>query len=420
MTDRFYIYGPTPLSGEVNISGAKNSALPILFATLLTEEPVEIYNVPKLKDIDVTVKLLNWFGAKVEYHDMMFVDTSSVNVFCAPYDLVRAIRASIWALGPLVARFGHGQVWLPGGCSIGTRLVDLHINGLKKLGATIVLEEEYVIASSKGRLHGAHIIMDKISVGATVTVMSAAALAKGVTVIDNAAREPEVVDTANFLIMLGTHISGAGSNRITIEGVEKLKGGKYYIIPDRIETGTFLVAAAISRADVMCIGSRPETLCVVLQKLRESGADINTGKDWIRLNMHGKRPKATTICTAPYPGFPTDMQAQFTLLNVLSEGVGRIQETIFENRFMHVPELVRMGAQVKILDNSTVACYGVSSLIGTKVIATDLRASASLILAGCVAEGLTTIDCIYHVDRGYDHIEAKLKNMGACIQRITV
>lgn len=421
MTDRFYIYGPTPLRGEVNISGAKNSALPILFATLLTEEPVEIYNVPKLKDIEVTVQLLNQLGAKVEYHDMIFfADTSHVNVFCAPYNLVRAMRASIWALGPLVARFGQGKIWFPGGCSIGKRLVDLHINGLKKLGATIILEEEYVVASSRGRLHGAHIVMDKVSVGATVTIMSAAALAKGMTVIDNAAREPEVVDTANFLIMLGTNISGAGSNRITIEGVRKLKGGKYCIIPDRIETGTFLVAAAISRADVICIGSRPETLSIVLQKLRESGADINTGKNWIRLNMHGKRPKAITICTAPYPGFPTDMQAQFTLLNILSKGVGTIKETIFENRFMHVPELVRMGAQVHMLDNNTVVCQGVNSLVGTKVLATDLRASASLVLAGCIAEGLTIIDSIYHVDRGYDHIEVKLKNMGACIERMTV
>lgn len=417
-TDRFYIYGPTPLSGEVSISGAKNSALPILFATLLTEEPVEIHNVPKLKDIDVAVKLLNKLGAKVEHHDMVFADTSSVNVYCAPYDLVKSMRASIWALGPLVARFGQGKIWLPGGCSIGKRSVDLHVDGLKKLGAKIILEKESVKAFTQGRLHGAHIVMDKVSVGATVTVMSAAALAKGITIIDNAAREPEVVDTANFLIMLGTNISGAGSNRIIIEGTQKLRGGKYRIIPDRIETGTFLVAAAISRANVICLGSRPDTLSFVLKKLRESGADIHTGKDWISLNMHGKRPKAITICTAPYPGFPTDMQAQFTVLNILSKGVGIVKETIFENRFMHIPELVRMGAQARILNN-TVICRGVDSLIGTQVMATDLRASASLILAGCAAEGLTIVDCIYHVDRGYSHIETKLKNMGACIKRIT-
>lgn len=418
MKDRFYIYGPTPLSGEVSISGAKNSVLPILFATLLTEEPVEIYNVPKLKDIDVAVKLLNQLGANVEYRDEIFADTSNVNVFCAPYDLVKSMRASIWALGPLVARFGQGKIWLPGGCSIGKRLVDLHISGLKKLGATIILEKEYVVASAQGRLHGAHIIMDKVSVGATVTIMSAAALAEGVTVIDNAAREPEVVDTANFLTMLGTNISGAGSNRIIIEGTQKLKGGKYCIIPDRIETGTFLVAAAISRADVVCLGSRPETLSIVLQKLRESGADINTGKDWISLNMHGKRPKAITVCTAPYPGFPTDMQAQFTLLNILSEGTGKIKETIFENRFMHVPELIRMGAHIQVFNDNTIVCHGVDSLTGIPVVATDLRASASLVLAGCIAEGLTIVDCIYHVDRGYDHIETKLKNMGACIRRV--
>lgn len=418
MIDKFFICGPTPLSGEVNISGAKNSALPILFATLLTEKPVEIYNVPKLKDIDVAIKLLNQLGAKVEYHDVVYVDTSNVNVFCASHDLMKAIRASIWVLGPLVARFGTGKIWLPGGCSIGKRSVDLHVSGLEKLGAKIILEKEYVIASARGRLRGAHIVMEKISVGATVTIMSAASLAKGVTIIDNAAREPEVIDTANFLIMLGTNIRGAGSNRIIIEGVQKLGGGKYRIIPDRIETGTFLVAAAISRADVVCLGSRPDTLSIVLQKLRASGADINIGKDWISLNMHGKRPESTTICTAPYPGFPTDMQAQFTLLHVLSKGIGKIKETIFENRFMHVPELVRMGGNIKILNN-TIICRGVNSLVGTKVMATDLRASASLILAGCMAEGLTIIDCIHHIDRGYSNIEVKLKNMGACIKRIS-
>lgn len=418
MTDRFCIYGPTPLRGEVVISGAKNSALPILFATLLTEEPVEIYNVPQLKDIDVAIRLLNELGARVEYHDMIFADTSDVNVYCAPYNLVKSMRASIWALGPLVARFGQGKIGLPGGCSIGKRSVDLHISGLKKLGAKIVLEEGYVQAFSKGRLRGAHIIMEKVSVGATVTIMSAASLAKGVTIIDNAAREPEIVDTANFLSMLGTNIKGAGSNRIIIEGVQRLRGGKYRIIPDRIETGTFLVAAAISRADVICLGSQPSTLNVVLQKLRESGADIHTGKDWVSLNMHGKRPKAIAICTEPYPGFPTDMQAQFTVLNILSEGIGVIKETIFENRFMHVPELVRMGARAQVLNN-TVICHGVDSLIGARVVATDLRASASLVLAGCAAEGITIIDYIYHIDRGYDCIEGKLKNMGACIERIT-
>ncbi|CAD83573.1 UDP-N-acetylglucosamine 1-carboxyvinyltransferase [Candidatus Blochmanniella floridana] len=417
--DRFHIQGPTTLKGEVVISGAKNSALPILFATLLTSEPVEIYNVPKLKDIDTAIKLLNQLGAQVEHQNIIvFSDTSKVHACCAPYDLVKSIRASIWILGPLVARFGYGKVWFPGGCSIGKRLVDLHIKGLKKLGAKIILGEEYVIASVNGRLQGAHIVMDKISVGATVTIMSAATLARGITIIDNAAREPEVIDTANFLIMLGTNIIGAGSNRIIIEGTQKLKGGRYCIIPDRIETGTFLVAAAISRSHVICLRSNPNILKCVLRKLRESGADINTGKDWISLNMHGRRPKAIKICTKPYPGFPTDMQAQFTLLNVVAIGVGKVIETIFENRFMHVPELIRMGARVQILNN-TIICHGVDTLIGTRVVSTDLRASVSLVLAGCIAEGLTIIDQVNHVDRGYDNIERKLQNMGAHIQRIT-
>lgn len=416
--DKFYIQGPTTLSGEVIISGAKNSALPILFATLLTSEPVEIYNVPRLKDIDTAIKLLNQLGAKVEHQDIIFADTSAVHSYCASYDLVKSIRASIWLLGPLVARFGQGKVWFPGGCAIGKRSVDLHINGLKQLGATIILEKEYITASVNGRLHGAHIIMDKISVGATVTIMSAATLATGTTIIDNAAREPEIVDTANFLIMLGTNIIGAGSNRIIIKGTKKLKGGKYCIIPDRIETGTFLVAAAISRSSITCLQSQPHTLQYVLTKLKESGADINIGKDWINLNMHGKRPKAITICTKPYPGFPTDMQAQFTLLNIVSLGIGIIIETIFENRFMHVPEFIRMGAQAQIFDN-IIICHGVNSLTGTQVTSTDLRTSASLILAGCIAEGLTVIDKVDHVDRGYDHIETKLKNIGACIKRVS-
>ncbi|URJ25137.1 UDP-N-acetylglucosamine 1-carboxyvinyltransferase [Candidatus Blochmannia ocreatus (nom. nud.)] len=419
--DRFYIHGPTPLSGEVIISGAKNAVLPILFATLLTEKPVEIINVPKLKDVDATIKLLRKFGAKVEYYcEVLFADTSNVKICCVPYDLVKSMRASIWALAPLIARFGQGKIWLPGGCSIGQRLVDLHVSGLKKMGAKVIVKEEHVIASVNGRLRGAHIIMDKVSVGATVTVMSAATLAEGITIIDNAAREPEIVDTANFLNMLGTNIIGAGSNRIIIEGVQKLGGGKYCVMPDRIETGTFLVAAAVSRKSVVCLRSRPDTLCVVLKKLRESGADIKTGKDWISLNMHGKRPRAINLRTAPYPGFPTDMQALFTLLNSVAEGTGKIVETIFENRFMHVPELVRMGAKVKILDKNIIIFLGVNSLFGARVMATDLRASASLVLAGCIAQGLTVIDCIYHVDRGYDGFEKKLKNMGACIERLTI
>lgn len=416
--DKFRIQGPSRLSGEVIISGAKNAALPILFAALLAEEPVEIQNVPKLKDIDTTMKLLSQLGARVERNGSVHVDASNVNVYCAPYDLVKTMRASIWALGPLVARFGQGQVSLPGGCAIGARPVDLHITGLEQLGAIIKLEEGYIKASVDGRLRGAHIVMDKVSVGATVTIMSAATLAEGTAIIENAAREPEIVDTANFLVTLGAKITGAGSDKISIEGVQRLGGGVYRVLPDRIETGTFLVAAAISRARVLCHATRPDTLDVVLAKLREAGAEIDTGDDWVSLNMHSQRPKAVTVRTAPHPGFPTDMQAQFSLLNLVAEGTGVITETIFENRFMHVPELIRMGAHAEI-ESNTVICHGVETLSGAQVMATDLRASASLVLAGCVAEGVTIVDRIYHIERGYDCIEEKLSNMGAHIERIS-
>ncbi|MGL9769616.1 MAG: UDP-N-acetylglucosamine 1-carboxyvinyltransferase [Sodalis sp. (in: enterobacteria)] len=416
--DKFRVQGPTRLSGEVTMSGAKNTALPILFAALLAEEPVEIQNIPRLKDIDTTIKLLAQLGARVERNGSVHVDASDVDVYCAPYELVKTMRASIWALGPLVARFGQGQVFLPGGCAIGVRPVDLHISGLEKLGASIKLGEGYVKASVNGRLRGAHIIMNKVSVGATVTIMSAATLATGTTIIENAAREPEIVDSANFLVTLGAKISGAGSDKITIEGVERLGGGIYRVLPDRIETGTFLVAAAISRGRVMCHATRPDTLDAVLAKLREAGADITIGEDWISLDMHGQRPKAVTVRTAPHPGFPTDMQAQFSLLNLVADGTGVITETIFENRFMHVPELIRMGAHAEIKSN-TVICHGVEILSGAQVIATDVRASASLVLAGCIAEGITVVDRIYHIDRGYDCIEEKLRRMGANIERIS-
>ncbi|MFJ5510016.1 UDP-N-acetylglucosamine 1-carboxyvinyltransferase [Pectobacterium jejuense] len=415
--DKFRVQGPTRLAGEVTISGAKNAALPILFAALLAEEPVEIQNVPKLRDIDTTMKLLGQLGARVERNGSVHVDASDVNVFCAPYELVKTMRASIWALGPLVARFGQGQVSLPGGCAIGARPVDLHIYGLEQLGAQIVLEEGYVKATVDGRLKGAHIVMDKVSVGATVTIMSAATLAEGTTIIENAAREPEIVDTANFLNTLGAKISGAGTDKITIEGVARLGGGVYRVVPDRIETGTFLVAAAVSRGQIMCRNTRPDTLDAVLAKLREAGAEIEIGEDWISLDMHGKRPKAVTVRTSPHPGFPTDMQAQFSLLNLVAEGTGVITETIFENRFMHVPELIRMGAQAEI-ESNTVICHGVDKLSGAQVMATDLRASASLVLAGCIAEGVTIVDRIYHIDRGYDRIEDKLRALGANIERV--
>ncbi|PAV02210.1 UDP-N-acetylglucosamine 1-carboxyvinyltransferase [Arsenophonus sp. ENCA] len=416
--DKFRLKGPTRLMGEVSISGAKNAALPILFASLLAEEPVELQNVPKLKDIDTTIELLNQLGTKVERNGAILVDARGINKFCAPYELVRTMRASIWALAPLVARFGQGQVSLPGGCAIGARPVDLHIAGLEQLGAKITLDEGYVKASVDGRLQGANIVMDKVSVGATVSIMTAATLAEGKTVIENAAREPEVEDTANFLNSLGAKITGAGTDSIIIEGVARLGGGIYRILPDRIETGTFLVAAAISGGKVICRNTKPATLDAVLAKLREAGAEIEIGEDWIQLDMHGKRPKAVTIRTEPHPGFPTDMQAQFSLLNLVAKGVSTITETIFENRFMHIPELIRMGAHAEI-EGNTVVCHGVEQLMGAQVMATDLRASASLVLAGCIAKGKTTVDRIYHIDRGYEKIEEKLRSLGANIERIT-
>ncbi|MGL9751076.1 MAG: UDP-N-acetylglucosamine 1-carboxyvinyltransferase [Symbiopectobacterium sp.] len=416
--DKFRVHGPTQLTGEVTISGAKNAALPILFAALLSEAPVEIQNVPKLRDIDTTMKLFSQLGAHVTRNGSVHVDARDVNVFCAPYDLVKTMRASIWALGPLVARFGQGQVSLPGGCAIGARPVDLHITGLEQLGAKIVLEEGYVKATVDGRLQGAHIVMDKVSVGATVTIMTAATLAEGTTIIENAAREPEIVDTAGFLNATGAKITGAGSDKIVIEGVERLGDGVYRVLPDRIETGTFLVAAAVSRGSIVCRNTRPDTLDAVLAKLRDAGADIEVGEGWISLDMHGKRPKAVTVRTSPHPGFPTDMQAQFSLLNLVAEGTSVITETIFENRFMHVPELIRMGAQAEI-ESNTMICHGVDTLSGAQVMATDLRASASLVLAGCIAEGTTLVDRIYHIDRGYECIEDKLRGLGANIERVS-
>lgn len=416
--DKFRVKGPSVLQGEVTISGAKNAALPILFAAILAEEPVELHNVPELRDIDTSVKLLTRLGAKIERKGTTLrVDASAINEYCAPYDLVKTMRASIWALGPLVARFGHGQVSLPGGCAIGARPVDLHITGLEQLGAKITLDEGYVKAEVDGRLTGNTIVMDKVSVGATITIMCAAALAKGKTVIENAAREPEIEDTAAFLNALGAKITGAGTDHVVIEGVERLGGGSHTVVPDRIETGTFLIAAAVSRGKILCRNAKPDTLDAVLAKLREAGAEIETGDDWISLDMKGQRPKAVTFRTAPHPGFPTDMQAQFSLLNLVAEGSGMITETIFENRFMHIPELIRMGAHAEI-ESNTAICHGVKQLSGAQVMATDLRASASLVLAGCIAEGTTIVDRIYHIDRGYERIEDKLQALGANIQRV--
>lgn len=418
--EKFRVIGSdAPLSGEVTISGAKNAALPILFASILAEEPVEVSNVPKLKDIDTTMELLKRLGAKVSRNGSVHVDPSNINEYCAPYDLVKTMRASIWALGPLVARFGKGQVSLPGGCAIGARPVDLHIHGLEQLGAKITLEDGYVKAEVDGRLRGSHIVMDKVSVGATITIMCAATLAEGQTVLDNAAREPEIVDTAEFLNKLGARISGAGTDTIVIDGVDKLSGGQHSVVADRIETGTFLVAAAVSGGKVTCLNTRAHLLEAVLAKLEEAGAKVETGDDWIRVDMTDRELKAVTIRTAPHPGFPTDMQAQFTLLNMVAKGGGVITENIFENRFMHVPELMRMGAKAEI-EGNTIILGDVDKLSGAQVMATDLRASASLVVAGCIAKGETVVDRIYHIDRGYEKIEDKLSALGVNIERFRV
>lgn len=418
--DKFRVYGQSRLSGSVNISGAKNAALPILFAAILATEPVKLTNVPELKDIETTLNILRQLGviANRDETGAVLLDASNINHFTAPYELVKTMRASIWALAPLVARFHRGQVSLPGGCSIGARPVDLHISGLEKLGADIVLEEGYVKAQVSDRLVGTRIVIEKVSVGATLSIMMAATLAKGTTVIENAAREPEIVDTADFLNKMGAKITGAGSDHITIEGVERLTGCEHSVVPDRIETGTFLIAAAISGGRVVCQNTKADTLDAVIDKLREAGAQVDVTENSITLDMLGNRPKAVNIRTAPHPGFPTDMQAQFTLLNMVAEGTSIITETIFENRFMHIPELIRMGGKAEI-EGNTAVCHGVEKLSGTEVIATDLRASISLVLAGCIATGETIVDRIYHIDRGYEHIEDKLRGLGAKIERFS-
>ncbi|MDH2998794.1 UDP-N-acetylglucosamine 1-carboxyvinyltransferase [Pasteurellaceae bacterium LFhippo2] len=418
--EKFRVHGPFTLSGTVDISGAKNAALPILFAAILSTEPVVLTNVPKLKDVDTTFKILRKLGVTVERDEQgaVHIDASKIDHYVAPYELVKTMRASIWALAPLVARFHQGQVSLPGGCTIGARPVDMHISGLEKMGATITLDEGYVKAEVNGRLSGARVMMDKVSVGATLSVMMAGTLAKGKTVIENAAREPEIVDTAEFLNKMGAKIIGAGTDMITIEGVERLGGCQHHIVPDRIETGTFLIAAAVSGGRVVCRGTKADTLDAVIEKLREAGMQVDVTEDTITLDSLGMRPKAVNIRTMPHPGFPTDMQAQFTLLNVVAEGTSKITETIFENRFMHVPELIRMGAKAEI-EGHTAICHGVENLSSAEVMATDLRASISLVLAGCIASGETIVDRIYHIDRGYENIEAKLQGLGARIERFS-
>lgn len=414
---QFLVTGGATLKGDVVISGAKNAALPILFATLLAEQPSVVSNVPVLKDIDTTFKLLTMFGAEVQRDGhQVTVDASHIHSQMAPYELVRTMRASILALGPLLARFGHAEVSLPGGCAIGARPVNLHIDGLRKMGADISVENGYIKAKAT-RLKGAHLVMDMVSVTGTENLLMAAVLADGVTIIENAAREPEVVDLAKYLVAMGAKISGAGSATIKVEGVERLTGAAHSVLPDRIETGTFLVAAAVTGGDVTCRNTDPTELEVVLEKLREAGAEVTTGDDWIRLNMTGRTLKSVNVKTTPHPGFPTDMQAQFTVLNVLAEGVGVVTETIFENRFMHVPELQRMGALIQ-LEGNTAMCQHTPQLTAAQVMATDLRASASLVIAGLVASGNTVVDRIYHIDRGYEQIEYKLQALGARIERI--
>jgi len=415
---KILISGGEPLNGEVLISGAKNAVLPILAATLLADGPMEISNVPHLHDVTTTMELLGRMGVQLTVDEKMriTVDPTTITSHIAPYDLVKTMRASILVLGPLVARFGAAEVSLPGGCAIGSRPVDQHIRGLRALGADITVENGYIVAKAK-RLRGARIVMDMVTVTGTENIMMAAALAHGTTIIENAAQEPEVLDLANCLNAMGAKVSGAGSATMVIEGVERLNGCSYEVLPDRIETGTFLVAGAITQGRVMAKRARPDTLDAVLNKLEEAGAHINTGVDWIEVDMRGNRPKAVNITTAPYPAFPTDMQAQFIALNAAAEGVGIVTETVFENRFMHIQELQRLGADIRVEGNTAIS-RGVTTMSGAPMMATDLRASASLVLAGLVASGETTVDRIYHIDRGYENIEEKLGGLGAKIRRL--
>ncbi len=418
--DKLIITGGAQLSGELRISGAKNAALPILAATLLSETPVSVGNIPHLHDITTTMELLGRMGVRLVVDEKMNieVDSSTINSYVAPYELVRTMRASILVLGPLLARFGEAHVSLPGGCAIGTRPVDIHINGLIKMGANITVEGGFIHAKVD-RLKGCRLVLEQITVTGTENLLMAAALAEGTTIMENAAKEPEVTDLAHFLNAMGAKISGIGTDVLVIEGVEKLGAENlhYDILPDRIESGTYLIAAAITGGKVKLKNTRPDILDAVLAKLIEAGAEITTGEDWIQLDMHGKKPKAVSLRTAPYPAFPTDMQAQFIALNTVADGVGVVTETIFENRFMHVQELQRMGADIR-LESNTAICTGVNKLTGAPVMATDLRASASLVVAALVAEGNTLVDRIYHIDRGYDHIEEKLSQLGATIRRV--
>ncbi|MDH3621090.1 MAG: UDP-N-acetylglucosamine 1-carboxyvinyltransferase [Gammaproteobacteria bacterium] len=416
--DKLSITGGNRLSGTVTISGAKNAALPILAGTLLATENVTISNVPHLKDVTTMLSLLQMMGVQVTVDDKagVEIDASNVDRRQAPYELVKTMRASILVLGPLVARFGEADVSLPGGCAIGARPVNLHVAGLQAMGADVVVEEGFIKARAD-RLQGAHIVFDTVTVTGTENLLMAAVLADGETVLENAAREPEVTDLANFLIGMGARIEGVGSSTLVVHGVERLGGTTYPVLPDRIETGTYLVAAAMTGGKIRAVNTAPDTLEAVLIKLSEAGASIETGEDWIEIDMQGKRPQAIDVRTAPYPAFPTDMQAQFCAMNAIADGVGTITETIFENRFQHVLEMQRMGADIQ-LEGHTAICTGVDNLTAAPVMATDLRASAGLVLAGLAAEGETIVDRIYHVDRGYERIEEKLRQLGASIRRI--
>ncbi|HUV22216.1 MAG: UDP-N-acetylglucosamine 1-carboxyvinyltransferase [Gammaproteobacteria bacterium] len=416
--NKLIIRGGVPLSGDVRISGSKNAVLPILAGTLLADSPVIIRNVPHLHDVTTTMELLGRMGVSLTIGEKMSIEidpTTLENTF-APYELVKTMRASILVLGPLLARYGEADVSLPGGCAIGARPVDMHLSGLEAMGAHIEVEQGYIKAKCD-RLKGARIVMEQVTVTGTENLMMAASLAKGTTVIENAAREPEVVDLADFINAMGGNIVDAGTDRITIHGVDNLRGCDYSVLPDRIETGTYLVAAAITGGKVLVKRTDPSLLDAVLAKLEEAGAIVDIGDDWIELDMEGRKPRAVNIRTAPYPGFPTDMQAQFCALNSIAVGTGSVTETVFENRFMHIQEFVRLGANVQ-LEGNTAIIHGVEILNGAPVMATDLRASASLILAGLVAKGETVVDRIYHIDRGYDHIEEKLAGLGAQIQRV--
>lgn len=419
--DKLLIKGGTPLNGELRISGAKNSAVCMLSASLLANEPVTFSNVPHLRDVTTMIELLGSLGVEVVVDEKMNIEihANTIKNFRAPYELVKTMRASFLMLGPMLAHYGQAEVSLPGGCAIGPRPVDLHLRGLEALGAKIEMQDGYVMASVDGRLQGAHIIFDVRTVGGTEHIMMAATLAEGQTILENCAREPEIVDLANFLNAMGARVSGQGTDTITIDGVESLKGAHHRVIPDRVEAGTYLIAAAATGGQILVKDARPDHLEVLLAKLVEAGAEIECGDDWIRLDMKGKRPRAISLVTAPYPAFPTDLQAQIMALNAIAQGAATIKETIFENRFMHVQELNRLGARIKLEANNTLALVeGVDKLKGASVMATDLRASVSLVIAGLVAEGETLVDRIYHIDRGYEQVEEKFQSLGARIKRL--